>query len=70
MSMGRGRVACNYWKERLEKGDEFKCYGMPNLAWKADPGAVALEDVVNMLRIESMPRSGAVVRFPPILRVI
>ena len=30
-------------KERLEKGDEFGCYGMPNLSWKADPGAVALE---------------------------
>ena len=29
--------------ERLEKGDEFGCYGMPNLSWKADPGAVALE---------------------------
>jgi hypothetical protein len=30
-------------KERLEKGDEFGCYGMPNLSWDADPGAVALE---------------------------
>ena len=30
-------------KERLDKGDEFGCYGMPNLSWKADPGAVALE---------------------------
>ena len=30
-------------EERLEKGDEFGCYGMPNLSWKADPGAVALE---------------------------
>ena len=30
-------------KERLDKGDEFGCYGMPNLEWKADPGAVALE---------------------------
>ena len=29
--------------ERLDKGDEFGCYGMPNLSWKADPGAVALE---------------------------
>ena len=29
--------------ERLEMGDEFGCYGMPNLSWKADPGAVALE---------------------------
>ena len=29
--------------ERLESGDEFGCYGMPNLSWKADPGAVALE---------------------------
>tara|TARA_B100000925_G_scaffold209320_1_gene159448 strand:- start:199 stop:1458 length:1260 start_codon:yes stop_codon:yes gene_type:complete len=28
---------------RLEKGDEFGCYGMPHLSWKADPGAVALE---------------------------
>jgi len=30
-------------EERLEKGDEFGCYGMPNLSWRADPGAVALE---------------------------
>ena len=28
---------------RLDKGDEFGCYGMPHLSWKADPGAVALE---------------------------
>ena len=26
--------------EHLEDGDEFGCYGMPNLAWKADPGAM------------------------------
>ena len=30
-------------KERLNHGDEFGCYGMPGLSWKADPGAVALE---------------------------
>lgn len=30
-------------KERLDHGDEFGCYGMPGLSWKADPGAVALE---------------------------
>ena len=30
-------------KEYLEYGDEFGCYGMPNLEWKADPGAVSLE---------------------------
>ena len=29
--------------ERLEMGVEFGCYGLPNLSWKADPGAVALE---------------------------
>ena len=29
--------------EHLDSGDEFGCYGMPNLEWKADPGAVALE---------------------------
>ncbi|RJV00620.1 MAG: hypothetical protein DWC06_06045 [Candidatus Poseidoniales archaeon] len=29
--------------EHLDNGDEFGCYGMPNLEWKADPGAVALE---------------------------
>ena len=29
--------------EHLREGDEFGCYGMPNLEWKADPGAVALE---------------------------
>ena len=29
--------------EHLDDGDEFGCYGMPNLAWQADPGAVALE---------------------------
>ena len=27
----------------LENGDEFGCYGMPNLEWRADPGAVAIE---------------------------
>ena len=30
-------------QERLDSGDEFGCYGMPNIAWSADPGAVALE---------------------------
>ena len=30
-------------QERLDNGDEFGCYGMPHLSWKADPGAVALE---------------------------
>ena len=30
-------------QERLDSGDEFGCYGMPNLDWAADPGAVALE---------------------------
>ena len=30
-------------QEFLENGDEFGCYGMPNLEWKADPGAVAIE---------------------------
>jgi len=30
-------------QERLDNGDEFGCYGMPNLEWNADPGAVALE---------------------------
>ena len=30
-------------QERLDNGDEFGCYGMPNLEWAADPGAVALE---------------------------
>ena len=30
-------------QERLDSGDEFGCYGMPNLEWAADPGAVALE---------------------------
>ena len=29
--------------DHLQDGDEFGCYGMPNLAWQADPGAVALE---------------------------
>jgi hypothetical protein len=29
--------------EHLEEGDEFGCYGMPNLAWGADPGAMSLE---------------------------
>ena len=29
--------------EHLEDGDEFGCYGMPNLAWEADPGAMSLE---------------------------
>ena len=29
--------------EFLENGDEYGCYGMPNLDWRADPGAVALE---------------------------
>jgi len=29
--------------EHLQDGDEFGCYGMPNLAWQADPGAMALE---------------------------
>ena len=30
-------------QERLDSGDEFGCYGMPNLELAADPGAVALE---------------------------
>lgn len=30
-------------QERLENGDEFGCYGMEGISWKADPGAVALE---------------------------
>ena len=29
--------------EHVENGNEFGCYGMPNLAWRADPGAVAVE---------------------------
>jgi len=29
--------------EHLESGDEFGCYGMPNLEWEADPGAMSLE---------------------------
>ncbi|HIF45356.1 MAG TPA: hypothetical protein EYQ73_00965 [Candidatus Poseidoniales archaeon] len=29
--------------EHLVDGDEFGCYGMPNLEWQIDPGAVALE---------------------------
>ena len=40
--MGRRWLVATIGKERLEKGDEFGCYGMPNLEWKADPGAVAL----------------------------
>tara|TARA_B100000900_G_C20602610_1_gene726348 strand:+ start:12038 stop:13267 length:1230 start_codon:yes stop_codon:yes gene_type:complete len=30
-------------QERLNKGDEFGCYGMQGLSWQNDPGAVALE---------------------------
>ena len=30
-------------QERLDNGDEFGCYGMEGLSWKADPGAVAAE---------------------------
>ena len=30
-------------QERLDNGDEFGCYGMPHLSWKADQGAGALE---------------------------
>ena len=30
-------------QERIDSGDEFGCYGMPNIEWAADPGAVALE---------------------------
>lgn len=30
-------------QEYLSSGDEFGCYGMPNLSWKGDPGATAME---------------------------
>jgi len=30
-------------EERLMAGDEFACYGIPDLSWQADPGAVATE---------------------------
>ena len=30
-------------QEHLREGDEFGCYGVPNLSWQADPGAVAHE---------------------------
>ena len=33
----------NLGKQYVESGDEFGCYGMPHLDWKADPGAVSIE---------------------------
>lgn len=33
----------NLGQVHLELGDEFGCYGMPHLDWKADPGAVSKE---------------------------
>ena len=33
----------NLGQEQLPLGDEFGCYGMPHLDWKADPGAVSKE---------------------------
>ena len=38
-----GWLTSSLAQERLENGDEFGCYGMQGLSWKADPGAVATE---------------------------
>ena len=34
---------CNHRKGAFGQRRQVGCYGMPNLEWKADPGAVALE---------------------------
>lgn len=36
-----GWLRTSYAQERLALGDEFGCYGMPDLSWDNDPGAVA-----------------------------
>ena len=36
-----GWLRTSYAQDRLEAGDEFGCYGMPDLSWDNDPGAVA-----------------------------
>ena len=38
-----GWLSTGYANERLTAGDEFGCYGMPDLSWQADAGAVAIE---------------------------
>lgn len=38
-----GWLTTSLAQERLQNGDEFGCYGMQGLSWKADPGAVATE---------------------------
>jgi len=38
-----GWLNTNLVQERLNNGDEFGCYGIPSLSWRADPGAVAAE---------------------------
>ena len=38
-----GWLNTNLVQERLNNGDEFGCYGIPGLSWKADSGAVAGE---------------------------
>ena len=38
-----GWLNTNLVQERLNNGDEFGCYGIPGLSWRADPGAVAAE---------------------------
>ena len=38
-----GWLNTNLAQERLNNGDEFGCYEIPGLSWKADPGAVASE---------------------------
>ena len=38
-----GWLNTNLAQERLNNGDEFGCYEVPGLSWKADPGAVASE---------------------------
>ncbi len=38
-----GWLNTNLVQERLNNGDEFGCYEIPGLSWKADPGAVASE---------------------------
>ena len=38
-----GWLNTNLAQERLNNGDEFGCYEIPGLSWKADPGAVANE---------------------------
>ena len=38
-----GWLNTNLVQERLNNGDEFGCYEIPSLSWKADPGVVASE---------------------------